>query len=88
MGVLPPAGLDQLVTGPIEHMAPKTLQAVLQRPLPRGQKEFSAAADIFSLGVLLKRLLGTQWPFTSAAIDVKKRAKKIAAQHVNWQVGN
>ena len=57
--LLPFAGLEQLVTGPIQHMAPETLQAGLQRALPKGQKAFLSAAVIFSLGVLLNRLLGT-----------------------------
>ena len=88
MSPFPIADLKQLVTGPIQHMAPETLQAVLGRALPTGQRALSSAADIFSLGVLLKRLLVGKWPFTSAAADVKKQARKIAAQHTKWQVGS
>ena len=67
-------------------MAPETLRAVLDRPLPKGQKAFSPAADIFSLGVLLTKLLLGKWPFGAVSANPNKRARQIAQQHTKWQV--
>ena len=49
--------------GPVEHMAPETLRAVLKQPLSARESLVSPAGDMFSLGVLLKGLALGYLPF-------------------------
>ena len=70
-------------------MAPETLKALLKQPQIAEQSVVSAAADIFSLGVLLKGLVLGRLPFAyskrrSCTLNpgsAVKRAKGIAKQH-------
>lgn len=85
-----------LVMGPVEHMAPETLRAVLKQTQPAGQASSSSAADIFSLGVVLRSLATGHLPFahsssrscTLGPATAGKRAKGIAKQHRQWQVSS
>lgn len=80
--------------GPVEHMAPETLRAVLQQPLSANESPISPAADMFSLGVLLKGLALGFLPFayskkrscTLSPDTAVKRAKGIVKQHKQWRV--
>ena len=80
--------------GPVEHMAPETLRAVLQQPQLGQEPVISSASDMLSLGVLLKGLALGYLPFAhsrqrSCTLSQKtalKRAKSIAKQHRQWQV--
>ena len=55
--------------GSVEHMAPETLKALLKQPQIAEQSVVSAAADIFSLGVLLKGLVLGRLPFAFTPKD-------------------
>lgn len=89
-----PADWELHAMGPVEHMAPETLRAVLKQPLSADESPFSSAADMFSLGVLLKGLVLGYLPFahskqrscTLSPETAVKRAKGIAKQHRQWQV--